>query len=131
MVIIIGWFNVAAVLVMTAPYWLRLINKLAYNSKNTALTRMIKTLRAVHKPLGLALFVMAIVHGALALGAFRLHTGTFVGIILLVTVVLGGSFYRLKKKPLYIAHRTAATLLTLSVLVHLIFPSAIWQLFGI
>ena len=88
-------------------------------------------LRVVHKPLGIAILVLAIVHGILALGALRLHTGTIAGIMLIATAALGGSFYLLKKKPLFIAHRTMALLFVLFVLVHLIFPSAVWSLFGI
>lgn len=128
---VIGWFNVAAVVVMTAPYWLRLVNKYSFKNKNTVLARFIKTLRKIHKPLGLALLVLVIIHGILALGAFRLHTGTFAGIVLIVTAALGGSFYLFKKKPLLIAHRTAAALLVLLILLHLIFPSALWYIFGI
>ncbi len=128
---VLGWFNVAAIVIMTAPFWLRLINKLASHNKNKALARIVKFLRAVHKPLGITILVLAIVHGILALGALRLHTGTIAGIMLIVTAVLGGAFYRLKKKPLFVAHRTLALLFVLFVLIHLIFPSAVWSLFGI
>lgn len=128
---VIGWFNVAFVVIMTGPFWLRLINKHAFQNKNKALAKLAKLLRTVHKPLGIAIVVLAIIHGILALGALRLHTGTIAGIMLIATAVLGGTFYRLKKKPLLIAHRTMALLFALFVLVHLIFPSAIWSLFGI
>jgi hypothetical protein len=128
---VLGWVNIAAIVVMTAPLWLRLISKYSFKNKNKALLRFIKALRTVHKPLGLALVASVIVHGFLALGALRLHTGTIAGIMLIVTAALGGTFFRLKKKPVLIAHRISASLLTLLVLVHLIFPSALWQLFGI
>ncbi len=128
---VIGWFNVAAVVVMTAPYWLRIINKYGFKNTNKALARFIKTLRKLHKPLGLVLVVLVIIHGILALGAVRLHTGTLAGVMLIVTAALGGSFYLFKKKPLLIAHRTAASLMVLLILLHLIFPSALWYLFGI
>ena len=131
MYVIIGWFNVAAVVIMTAPFWLRLINMHVFHNKNKALARLAKLLRTVHKPLGIAILVLAVVHGILALGALRLHTGTIAGIMLIATAALGGSFYRLKKKPLLIAHRTLALLFALFVLVHLIFPSAVWSLLGI
>jgi hypothetical protein len=128
---VLGWVNVAAVIVMTLPYWLRLLNKHAFKGKNAALARVSKVLRAVHKPLGLALAALVIVHGILALGALRLHTGTLAGVALIVTAALGAAFYFRKKKPLLTAHRAAALLLALLVLAHLIFPSAVWQLFGI
>ncbi len=128
---ILGWVNLAAIIVMTMPFWLRLINKHAFKGKNAALTRIAKTLRAVHKPLGLILVASVIIHGILALGALRLHTGTLAGILLIVTAALGTTFFFRKKKPILIAHRTMALLLALFVLIHLIFPSALWQLFGI
>ena len=128
---ILGWVNIAAIVVMTAPYWLRMISQYSLKNKNKKLLRFIKALRTVHKPLGLALVASVIVHGILALGTLRLHTGTIAGIMLIITAALGGTFYLLKKKPVLIAHRTAASLLTLLVLVHLIFPSLLWQLFRI
>ena len=128
---VIGWINIVALVVMTSPYWLRLINKYVFKNKNKALVRAAKALRAIHKPLGLVLVAAVIVHGFLALGTLRLHTGTLAAIMLIVTVALGGTFYFLKKKPLLVAHRTMALLLVLLVLVHLIFPSALWQIFGI
>lgn len=131
MYVIIGWFNVAAIVIMTAPYWMREINKLVFHNKNKAIVKIIGILRMVHKPLGVALLVLAIAHGILALGAMRLHTGTIVGIFLISTVSLGGLFYRLKKKPLFIAHRTAALILVVFLLVHLIVPSAIYYLLGL
>jgi hypothetical protein len=128
---VLGWVNVGAIVVMTLPLWLRLINKRAFKGKNASLARIAKAFRAVHKPLGLFLAVSVIIHGILALGALRLHTGVIAGAMLIVTAALGATFFFRKKKQILIAHRTAALLLALFVLIHLIFPSALWQLFGI
>ena len=128
---VLGWINIAALVVMTSPYWLRLINKYAFKNKSKALARGAKALRMAHKPLGIALVASVLAHGFLALNALRLHTGTLAAIMLIVTAALGATFYFLKKKPMLIAHRTMALLLVLLVLIHLIFPSALWQLFGI
>lgn len=128
---VLGWVNLAAMIVMTMPFWLRLINRHAFKGKNAALAHIAKAFRAVHKPLGLILVAAVIIHGILALGALRLHTGTLAGILLIVTAALGATFFFRKKKPILIAHRTAALLLALLVLIHLIFPSALWQIFGI
>jgi hypothetical protein len=94
---VLGWVNVAALVVMTAPYWLRLLNRYAFKSRNAALARVAKALRAAHKPLGLFLVAAVAVHGFLALGALRLHTGTLAGILLIVTAALGGTFYFRKR----------------------------------
>ena len=65
----LGWLLVIIVIVMTAPFWLRGISRLT-GWKGAANSRLIKILRAVHKPLGASAVVLVIVHGFLALGAF-------------------------------------------------------------
>ena len=130
MYVIIGWFLVAAVIVLTAPFWLRYLSKL-FKWQGPAMKRLIKFLRALHKPLGAAAVVLVIVHGLLALGALRLHTGTLAGLFLVITAVLGGSFYRLKKKALFSLHKRAALVFAILIIVHLLFPSAVYQLLGI
>ena len=127
---LIGWVMVGALVVMTAPFWLRGIAKPA-GRKSPAYNRLIKTLRLVHKPLGAVLVALVVVHGLLALGAFRLHTGTLAGLLLIITAVLGGSFYRLKKKALFKLHKQAALVTAVLAAVHLLFPSAIYALLGI
>jgi len=127
---ILGWILVAAVIIMAAPYWLRIPARI-FGIKGAGYKRLIKILRAVHKPLGAALVVIVVVHGFLALGVCRLHTGVIAGAFLIITAAFGGAFFIFKKKRLFMLHRLSALLLSIFVLVHLIFPSAVFYLFGI
>ena len=87
-------------------------------------------MRRAHKPLGICLLVVSLVHGYLALGALRLHTGTLAGAMILITVVLGGVLFFKKKPALFAWHKRAALLTLLLTLVHLVVPSAVYYIFG-
>ena len=127
---ILGILNVALLVVITSPYWLRRLGQLFFPKKKLASTRLMKALRAVHKPLGVCLLLIALAHGYLALGALRLHTGTLAGIMVLATVVLGILFYRKKKAVFFKWHKRAALLTALLTLLHLLVPNALYYLFG-
>jgi hypothetical protein len=128
MYVFLGWFTIALLLVMTAPFWLRFLNKHVLHLKGGAYGKTIKTLRTIHKPLGVAIAVVALVHGYLALGALRLHTGSLLWLAVLVTAVLGVLFYYFKKKPLFAWHKRMVLVVLFLLLVHLIFPSAVYYL---
>ena len=97
----LGWLNIGLIAVMTAPYWLRFLNTHTLRLKGGWYGKLIKALRAVHRPLGVVVLIIAIYHGYLALGSLRLHTGTIAGVLLLITATLGGAFFLLKKKALF------------------------------
>ena len=128
---VLGWVNVALLALMTAPYWLRFLNKHVFHTQGGIYAKLIKGLRKVHKPLGLAVILIAAIHGYLALGALRLHTGTLLGTGIVLTAALGISFYRMRKKPLFAWHKRLALLVILLLLLHLLFPGAIYSLFRV
>lgn len=125
----LGWFNVVALLVLTGAYWFPRFNRSILRLKATSAVDIIKGLRRIHKPLGLALLITAPLHGYLALGAFRLHTGTLVYLSLFLTALAGGSFYRTKKKFLFKLHKTMALITVLLLILHLVNPGALYGLF--
>ncbi|HML48402.1 MAG TPA: hypothetical protein PKE04_16790 [Clostridia bacterium] len=126
---ILGWLNVALLATITAPYWVRRLGQWLFPGKRAAIAKWIKPLRALHKPLGIAFAVLALIHGILALGALRLHTGSLVWILVLATATLGILFYRKKKAPLFRWHKRLALATVFLLLLHLIFPSALYYLF--
>ena len=126
----LGWFNVVLLSVMTAPYWLRFLNNRTLHLKGGAYAKTIKVLRAIHKPLGGFILLIALVHGYLAWGTLRLHTGTFLWLSVLITASLGLLFYLTKKKGLFIWHKRAVLLILAVLLIHLLFPSAVYYLLG-
>jgi hypothetical protein len=130
MYVFLGWFNVAGIVVMTAPFWLRILNKHIFKWRSPRYAALVKALRTLHKPLGIAIVCSAFIHGLLALGSLRLHTGTLLGALVVVTAGLGVCLYFLKKKGLLTWHRRMALLTFVLILVHLIFPSAVYRIFG-
>ena len=119
---ILGYINVALLVVITAPYWLKKLNQWLFHWKGKSYQSALKTLRKLHKPLGISLVLISVVHGYLALGAFRLHTGSLAWIMLLITASLGIAFYRLKKAQLFKWHKAFALIVTVFTAVHLLFP---------
>lgn len=126
---ILGILNVVLLIVITSPYWLRRVGQWFFPKKKIVSAKLMKTLRALHKPFGICLLLITLAHGYLALGALRLHTGTLVGIMVLITVVLGGMFYKKKKAVLFKWHKRAALLTVLLTLLHLFIPNALYYIF--
>lgn len=128
---ILGLINVALMIVITSPYWLRRSNQWIFHKKSPALNMWIKKLRLVHKPFGVCLLLISLLHGYLALGALRLHTGSVVWAMILVTVLLGGSFYKTKKSVFFVWHKRSALITVILILVHLLFPNAFYYIFNL
>lgn len=128
---LLGWLNIFMTIVIIMPFILRKIDRLFLKNKSISYLNIIKFLRRLHKPFGIILFISAIFHGILALGVWRIHTGMILGIVVAVTALLGISFYIIKKKWIFIWHKTSALVLFVLLLIHLIFPSILNNLFGI
>ena len=123
---ILGWVNVGITVVMLSPFVLRVLHGKKRGS--AAYLKTQKILRTLHKPLGVVLLISAAVHGYLALGALRFHTGTVAGAVLSATVVLGTVFFATRKKSVFTWHRYAAGLFVALLILHLIVPSAFYYL---
>lgn len=120
----VGWTSVVLLGLLVLPFLLSRINQYVFKPQSKGLRSFIKFLRKLHKPLGILFVIIAFVHGWLALGAFRLHTGWALYISLLLTVIFGGSFYRLKKKKLFVLHKVFAGVTVLLFLLHFFKPYA-------
>ena len=72
--------------------------------------------------------IIAPIHGYMALGAFKLHTGTLLYLSIIATAGLGGSFYKTKKKVFFTWHRRMAFVTVVMFLIHFFAPSAIYYL---
>ena len=126
--VFLGWLNVVLLAVMTSPFWLRFLNNRFFHLRGGTYGKTVKVLRTIHKPLGGAILIIALLHGYLALGALRLHTGVFVWLSIFTMAVLGLSFYLTKKRSLFVWHRRIALVVLFFLLVHLFFPSALYYL---
>lgn len=128
MYILIGRLNLALLLIMTAPYWLRFLNAHTLHLQGGTYARVVRLLRRIHKPLGGVILILALIHGYLALGSFRIHTGTLLWLSIAATASLGLAFFLSKKKALFVWHKRMVLVSILLLLLHLIFPSAIYYL---
>lgn len=125
---LMGWINIALFAIMAAPFWLRSAKGKIIHLTNKKFEKTIQLLRKIHKPLGLAMVALSLLHGYFALGSFRLHTGTLLWLSLFVTAALGFLFYSLKRRALFVWHKRMAVVLFLFLLIHLFFPAAIYYL---
>lgn len=123
-----GWLNIALVVIMTAPFWLRIVNDKIIHLKSEPFRKILKLLRKIHKPLGGGIVALSLIHGYLALGSFRLHTGTLLWLSLFVTAALGILFYSSKKRALFLWHKRMVVVVLLFLFIHLFFPAAIYYL---
>lgn len=122
---VLGWANAIVLGVLLSPFVLGLLNKHIFKTRSKGFRNLVKLLRSFHKSLGLALAVLAPIHGYMALGGFRLHTGSLLYLSAFITAALGGSFYRLKKKELFKWHKRMAAVTVILLAAHLLFPGAL------
>lgn len=127
----LGWVTLVALAVMVLPYVLRMVNKWAFKNECKGLSKAVKILRQIHKPLGIALVVVAAVHGYGMLGRLRLHSGSLTLMSIIVTGVLGAIFWKKKDKRALQGHRVMALVSVLFLLLHLFWPAALYSLFGL
>jgi hypothetical protein len=125
---VLGWLNVVVLGVILSPYVLGFLNRKFFKTQKQGFRNTLKFLRRLHKPLGIAMAVLALVHGYLAMGGLRLHTGSLLYLSIIITALLGGSFYKLKKRALFTWHKRMALVSFLLLLLHLFYPSALYYL---
>lgn len=121
----LGYLNVFILGLLLLPYILNTLNQKVFKTKSPVFRRVMKALRSLHKPLGVAFVASALIHGYMAMGGIRLHTGTLLYGAVLIQVILGGAFYRKKKKELFRAHRIMAMVVAGLFLLHWLVPSAL------
>ena len=124
----LGWFNAVGLVIILAPFILNYLKRKLFNNKSKEIRSLVKFLRKFHKPLGIVLIFTGIIHGYMALGGFRLHTGSLLYLSSILTGAMGGSFYRTKQKKFFTWHKRFAALTVGLLILHLVFPSAIYYL---
>ncbi len=120
---VLGFINVALVVLITAPFWLRILNTKFFKIKSEGFKKLLRGLRKLHKPLAAVLLVNVVIHGYLALGGLKLHTGTLAALCIYITALLGICFFISKKIPLLKGHRVFAMVAVLTIALHLLLPN--------
>lgn len=105
---LLGRLSLITLLLVLTPYVLSSLNKKFFKTKNKTFFKVLKFFRKLHKPLGIVLIILGVSHGYMALESLSLHTGTLFYSSILITGILGGTFYRLKKRELFIWHKRMA-----------------------
>ncbi len=127
---ILGWVNAILLVLILLQFLLNYSNRKFFKTDNVTFKKVQKLFKTIHKPLGITLAILGPIHGILALGGFRPHTGSLLYLSLMITAILGGSFYRLRKRVFFLWHKRFAALTVLLLVVHLIFPDALWYIFN-
>lgn len=127
---ILGWINAILLVLILIQFLLNFSNRKFIKTDNKSFKKVQKIFKTIHKPLGITLAILGPIHGYLALGGFRIHTGSLLYLSLIITAILGGSFYKLKKRVFFLWHKRFAALTVLLLLLHLLFPDALWYIFN-
>ncbi len=127
---LLGYISLFLLATVTAPWWLRKLNALTVKTKDKRFMAVVKFLRKIHKPVGIALVAIALWHGFSALGSLRLHTGLIAYAALALTGMLGIIIWLRMDKRVFKGHKALALISTLLLAVHILWPSAVRQLFG-
>ncbi len=121
----LGWLNVVLLGILVLPWILVRLNKYVLKTKSKAYLNFIRFLRSFHKPLGILMVIVALVHGYMAFGFnLRLHTGPVLALTAIIAMVTGGMYYKLKKKNVFLVHKIFSALAVVMLLIHLFFPRA-------
>lgn len=128
---LLGYISLFLLATVTAPWWLRKLNALTVKTKDKRFMAVVKFLRKIHKPVGIALVAIALWHGFSALGTLRLHTGLLAYLALVLTVVLGIIHWRKKDKRVFKGHKVMVVVSAALLALHLLWPGAVWHLFRV
>ena len=128
---VLGWINVGLISLMLLPFAMFNMNSWFFKKKDAVYLKLTKFLRKLHRYLGIPLVISIIYHGFLALGSFRLHTGTILGVMAGTVAIFGLAFILLKKKWAFKAHKVLAIVFVLLLILHLVFPSALYYIFRV
>lgn len=115
----IGWLNVVLLSISLLPFLLRRYRKYILKKPSKKLNAVLKPLSKIHPFIGITLMITGFLHGYMALGTIRLHTGyiTWFLVLLLFAIRMWGNLS--KNRYWLVLHRAVAFLLVFSLLLHI------------
>ena len=124
MVEVLGWVNIGLIILMGTIYP---IKKIYIRSKSQRLLNVYRKVRLLHPILGLIVVTIGLIHGYLALGTLRLHTGSLLltAIIVMGCVTSFGRRQIIFKKNWIMIHRNLVPILFVLIIIHVFFRSLI------
>ncbi len=131
MVDAMGWFNLILILIMASIYPVKraaMANSKGVGGKNSGVSlALYKKMRLLHPLLGGLIIVLGMIHGYLALGTVKLHTGLLVVITVMLMgalAIFGPKMKGLRKKWRNL-HRGMGFILLIFVILHLFWRNLI------
>ena len=121
---ILGWLNVFILLIIIMPCMLIFYNKLLKNI-SLKLLFVIMFLKKFHKPLGIILLFMPLIHGYMALGEISFHTGSILYVCILLSIIHGAIYSQFRKRFHFVLHKLLAALSFVLFFLHLFYPWAL------
>ena len=112
--------NATFLILLLSPFILRRINKYFYNNKNKLISKILVYLSKFHRYFAIILSITAFIHGYLALGTIKLHTGYILWVLVLIQAIIGNLAKIFKKPYLFNIHRAVGVSSLVFLLAHLI-----------
>ncbi len=121
MVDFLGWFNVVLIAVALSMVVLRRTNRYFYKNKNATLRKLSTYTSKLHPYIGMLVILTGFIHGTMALGTFRIHTGWITWVIICIMAVIAVVGKQLKVQNWVQFHRSLGILLILSIFLHIFY----------
>lgn len=118
---ILGWINVIILLLLVLPCILSFYNQLLKQS-SFKISCFALAFKKLHKRLGILLLFMPLIHGYMALGEIKLHTGTLVYLFILLSTIHGAIYSQFKKRFHLHLHKILALISIFIFAIHLFHP---------
>lgn len=115
----LGWLNVFLIALSLSPFLLRRIRKHIIKKPSKKLSKALKFLSKIHPYLGVVLLITSFLHGYLALGTIRLHTGYLTWFLIVVLFALRMWGIKSRNRYWLILHRAVAGLVVVALLIHI------------
>ena len=118
---VLGWINAMILLLLILPCILNFYNKLL-NKRSFKISLLLLAFKKLHKRLGILLLFMPLIHGYMALGEIKLHTGIILYLFILLTIIHGAIYSHFKKGFHLNLHKILAVFSIFIFAIHLFYP---------
>ena len=131
MVEVMGWMNLVLVVVMGIIYPVKkyataMLQKVG-KEKSKGSMKLYQLIRQIHPILGTIIVLLGLLHGYLAIGTMRLHTGLLIVIMIMLMgiVAIFGPKLKVLRKKWRTLHRSMGLFLFIFVIIHLFWRNLI------
>ncbi len=126
----LGWLFVVVLFLMLIPSILKFIFKKSEKArKYKFLRKVLKITTKLHKFIVLLIIILAPIHGYLALGSIKIHTGSLVYFSIILASIFGYRHYKLKNKNTIMPHKIFVIIAFCMLFIHILYPNLLWYMF--